>query len=533
MLAGASGHGLTAQLVSGTASGTLTLHKDGSFTYVPAGGASGIVHFTYKVADLDSATSKPATVTVEVSAGRGRRELFGRLGRDAVALRRPAALRGYGTGLTPSLLSTTSHGSLSLGAGGMTYSPTPGFSGTDSFTYDVVDADGPGVQHGRRDAQRRRGPAQRRPAGVHRGRGQHAACGRRQPGRRPGGLPGRLEPLLAGDSDPNGGGALTITPETVSTARGGSVTVASDGSFAYTPPAGFDGPAADSFSYQVNTTEGTSASETATISFAATRVWYVNNAGANGNGTAGSPFNTLGAATAVASSGDDIYLSTGSGNYAGGVVLAPGVSLVGQGSALAVGNETLTAAGTAPVITNGSGDGITIQGDATVSGVNVHSTTGNGVSATGSGTSRSTRWRSARAAATASTPPARRSSPSPARRSPARAPPESPTAAPARRPSDRVRHDLRAAGAALALNGFNGGVNGEVQGIISETAIGDGSTSGTGGQGIRLSDASGAFVVAALGNTVGQVASGAAYSSTGRRRLRPTSRSCRGSTVRT
>ena len=39
-------------------------------------------------------------------------------------------------------MSTTSHGSLSLGAGGMTYSPTPGFYGTDSFTYDVVDADG-------------------------------------------------------------------------------------------------------------------------------------------------------------------------------------------------------------------------------------------------------------------------------------------------------------------------------------------------------------------------------------------------------
>ena len=152
-------------------------------------------------------------------------------------------------------------------------------------------------------------------------------------------------PLLAGDSDPNGGGALTITPETASTALGGSVTVTSDGSFAYSPPAGFDGPAADSFSYEVNTTEGTSASETATISFAGTRVWYVDNSGANGNGTAGSPFNTLGAATAGASSGDDIYLFTGSGNYTSGVLLAPGVSLVGQGSALSVGSETLTAAG--------------------------------------------------------------------------------------------------------------------------------------------------------------------------------------------
>ena len=59
VLAGASGHGLTAQLVSGAASGTLTLHKDGSFTYVPAGGASGIVHFTYKVADLAARPPSP------------------------------------------------------------------------------------------------------------------------------------------------------------------------------------------------------------------------------------------------------------------------------------------------------------------------------------------------------------------------------------------------------------------------------------------------------------------------------------------
>ena len=226
----------------------------------------------------------------------------------------------------------------------MTYSPTPGFYGADSFTYDVVDADGLVSNTVGVTINVGAGPpsivAQAFTGAV--GNTTLAVGGSQGGG--PEVYQAASSPLLAGDSDPNGGGALTVTPGTVSTARGGSVTVASDGSFAYSPPAGFDGPAADSFSYEVNTTEGTSAPESATISFDPTRVWYVNNAGANGNGTAGSPFNTLGAATAVASSGDDIYLSTGSRNYTGGVVLAPGVSLAGQGSALAVGNETLAAA---------------------------------------------------------------------------------------------------------------------------------------------------------------------------------------------
>ena len=387
VLAGASGHGLTAQLVSGTSSGTLTLHKDGDFTYVPADGASGIFHFTYKVADLNSATSKSATVTIDVvpvAAGASYSVASaGTLSLSAVQL----LSADTGTGLTPEDVTTTSHGPLALGVDGMTYSPTPGFYGTDSFTYDVVDADGLVSNTVGVTINVGAGPPSVVPQAFTGAVGNTPLAVGGSQGAGPEVYQAASSPLLAGDSDPNGGGALIVTPETVSTAQGGSVTVTSDGSFAYSPPAGFDGPAADSFSYEVNTTEGTSASESATISFAPTRVWYVNNAGANGNGTAGSPFNTLGAASAAASSGDDIYLSTGSGNYTSGVVLAPGVSLVGQGSALSVGNETLTAAGTAPVITNGSSDVITIQGDANVSGVTVHSTSsGNGVSATGSGT---------------------------------------------------------------------------------------------------------------------------------------------------
>jgi VCBS repeat-containing protein len=59
---------LTAQLVSTTTQGTLTLNPNGSFTYVAADGAAGTDSFSY-VANDGTANSSPATVTINVSAG--------------------------------------------------------------------------------------------------------------------------------------------------------------------------------------------------------------------------------------------------------------------------------------------------------------------------------------------------------------------------------------------------------------------------------------------------------------------------------
>ena len=60
---------LTAQLVTGPASGNLTLNPNGSFTYVPAeDAASGPVTFTYRAFD-GTAPSNVATVTITVTAG--------------------------------------------------------------------------------------------------------------------------------------------------------------------------------------------------------------------------------------------------------------------------------------------------------------------------------------------------------------------------------------------------------------------------------------------------------------------------------
>ena len=63
----ADGPSLSAVLVSGPASGTLTLNADGSFDYVPAANFLGTDSFTYRASD-GASTSNTATVTIMVAS---------------------------------------------------------------------------------------------------------------------------------------------------------------------------------------------------------------------------------------------------------------------------------------------------------------------------------------------------------------------------------------------------------------------------------------------------------------------------------
>jgi uncharacterized protein len=65
--ADADGDSLTAVLVSGPASGELTLNPDGSFSYTPAANFSGADSFTYQASD-GAELSEPATVMLSVTA---------------------------------------------------------------------------------------------------------------------------------------------------------------------------------------------------------------------------------------------------------------------------------------------------------------------------------------------------------------------------------------------------------------------------------------------------------------------------------
>lgn len=124
-----------------------------------------------------------------------------------------------------------------------------------------------------------------------------------------------------------------------------------------------------------------------------------NTATAGGDGSAEHPFNTLAAAQAAAQAHEIIYVHTGDGSSTGqnaGITLnKTGQRLIGagtdfswDGAKFAIGHSiqsapdaiTIAPATTAPVITNGAGNGIDVTADEVeVAGVKVNATTGNGL----------------------------------------------------------------------------------------------------------------------------------------------------------
>jgi VCBS repeat-containing protein len=141
------GLALTVQLVTNVGHGTLNLASDGSFTYQPQAGYTGPDAFQYRVfdtvgnsntvtvaltidtppvADNESySVNEDATLTVNAAGGL----LVG----DTDAENNP---------LSASVVSPPAHGALTLNAdGSFTYVPSSNFSGPDTFTYRVSDGD--------------------------------------------------------------------------------------------------------------------------------------------------------------------------------------------------------------------------------------------------------------------------------------------------------------------------------------------------------------------------------------------------------
>jgi large repetitive protein len=184
------------------------------------------------------------------------------------------------------------------------------------------------------------------------------------------------------DNDQPAGG-VTATAGTFATSAGGSVTIAADGTFIYTPKAnpGAARTTADSFTYTVFSNTGAGAAVTsapATVNLTLVgRVWYVlNTAAGGGNGQSQSPFNTLSAAIAASTAGasatdtDTIYVYQGDGtttNLATASILKSLQSFIGQGVALVVNSNTLVAAGGFPLI----GNTLTLANTVTVNGIDM------------------------------------------------------------------------------------------------------------------------------------------------------------------
>lgn len=154
---------------------------------------------------------------------------------------------GFGP-VTVTVEGTPTHGTLEQEGGGFVYTPDPGYSGTDSFTYSTRDSydQGSGSATVRLSIR----PADR--ALVTEPDVYSTPVGTELVVPAPG--------YLANDSSPDG---LPLTQSTVSPITEGAVVHAPDGSFVYTPSTGFSGSA--SFTYTATDSLAHTAPQTVTI----------------------------------------------------------------------------------------------------------------------------------------------------------------------------------------------------------------------------------------------------------------------------
>jgi hypothetical protein len=158
--------------------------------------------------------------------------------------------------------------------------------------------------------------------------------------------------ILAGDSDVDGPGPLTVVPGTFATNDGGTVTVEPDGDFTFHPAASTScTDTSDFFDYTV-TDGGTPAAGTdqgrVTIAIAGC-VWYVDNEASGNSGTSSAPFDTLAQAETASGSDHTTFVFAGDGTSSGydtGYAMNSGERLIGEHEGLSVDPDGAGALGT-------------------------------------------------------------------------------------------------------------------------------------------------------------------------------------------
>lgn len=228
--------------------GSLYYNSNGSFQYDPA--SPGID--TYKYQANDSATdSNFAFITIHVdSRPVANDDLYRTPMNTPLVIIAPGVLANDTDAdndpLTPSVVSTTTHGGLAFNSNGsFVYTPDTNYGGLDSFTYKVND--------GLADSA----------VGTVTISVNRAPVAVPEPYFIPGNTPhtfNAAQGVLSNDSDPDGD---TLTAALVTDVSHGTLSLNSDGSFTYTPNTNFIGT--DSFTYQVSDGLLVSSTVTATL----------------------------------------------------------------------------------------------------------------------------------------------------------------------------------------------------------------------------------------------------------------------------
>ncbi|MDF1586040.1 DUF2341 domain-containing protein [Marinimicrococcus flavescens] len=248
-LANDLGQGLILAAVEEPGFGTLTVHPDGSLTYVPAEGFSGEDGFSYTLRDAAGATAQ-GRVTVEVAPANRPPAANGDEARTAPGS--PVDIPVLANDTDPDgdplhlvALDMPGHGSVAVTPQQtLRYLPARGFTGTDRFTYRVGDGRG--------------GFAYATVTVTVAGADRPPTAGALATATRPG-LPVELD-LFAHAQDPEGG-PLTLTG--LGVPAHGRLETGSRGRVTYTPDPGFEGE--DGFSWTVADEAGGTATGTALI----------------------------------------------------------------------------------------------------------------------------------------------------------------------------------------------------------------------------------------------------------------------------
>ena len=243
------GRPLTAVLVSGPSHGTLlTFKPDGAFKYKPAANYNGVDAFVYRARAGTSDFSANTTVTLTIGAVNDAPvaawDIYRNDAGHVLSVAAPGVLANdtdvEGGPLTAVLVTSPDHGALTLLANGsFTYTPNATFHGSDRFVYKANDG-------GKKSAATTvyitgLSPLDEFdaiPDDYETAAGVALAVG----------APG----VLANDHNPDGG---PLTTELMTSTAHGTLVLNEDGSFVYTPDAGFTGT--DSFVYRVRDEDGT------------------------------------------------------------------------------------------------------------------------------------------------------------------------------------------------------------------------------------------------------------------------------------
>ena len=262
-----SGGTLTYAVEIDVENGALTFNADGSYEYTPNPNFNGADRFTYVVTDLESGENTTQTVfltidpVADIVAGDDQTE--GNAGEPIVGSVSDNDLATSGGTLTYAVAIDVQNGALTFNADGTySYTPVPGFSGTDSFSYVVTDADsGESVTqtvtitvNAVEDAPVVETPLEETPIDETPVDVNQAPIAQDDRAEIVQNVPLRNIKVLDNDEDPEGG-VLTVTA--AESASGALVSINADGTLNYTPNVDFLG--ADTVTYTITDPSGATA----------------------------------------------------------------------------------------------------------------------------------------------------------------------------------------------------------------------------------------------------------------------------------